>query len=97
MTGSLGPTVDDRTIDAISIVSGVEAPINEVCWDGIISRFPQLKRLNDLISVTRLPEGGVHLYNQRGTAPGIYIHVHQCHLFAFPVLPKSFLGLWSNT
>ena len=90
VTGGLGPTVDDRTIDAISMLSGVEAPINEVCWNGIISRFPQLKEAErSNRRQARLPEGGVHLHNQRGTAPGIYIQVHQCHLFAFPGPPQE--------
>ena len=90
MTGGLGPTHDDRTIDALSEVAGVNAPISETCWSEIISRFPQLleaERSNR--RQARLPEGAIHLYNQRGTAPGIYLKVKGCHIFAFPGPPQE--------
>ena len=90
VTGGLGPTIDDLTVDALSSAAAVDAPIIEECWKEIITRFPQLKSAESSNRrQARLPEGAIHLSNHRGTAPGIYMQIHGCHVFAFPGPPNE--------
>lgn len=90
MTGGLGPTLDDLTIDALSQVADVEAVIDEQTWEAMITRYPTLLQAESTNRrQARLPQGAKHLPNEVGTAPGIHLRVGQCDIFAFPGVPKE--------
>ena len=91
MTGALGPTQDDLSLDVIARVAGVEAPINEETWQNILVRFPQLKKAETSNRrQARCPKGASQLENALGTAPIIKMKLKGCMLFALPGVPKEF-------
>jgi nicotinamide-nucleotide amidase len=91
ITGGLGPTLDDLTIDVLAEVADVKAPIVEETWSEICSRFPQLvKAERSNRRQARLPQGASHLSNPLGTAPAVRLQIEGCEVFALPGVPKEF-------
>lgn len=91
MTGGLGPTQDDLTVDVIAKVVGVSAPINEVTWQSISERYPQLKKAEvSNRRQARCPVGAEQLENALGTAPILKMKIKNCMLYALPGVPKEF-------
>jgi nicotinamide-nucleotide amidase len=74
VTGGLGPTVDDRTREAVAAVLGQELVFDESIKAAIVARFAQLGRRvgeNNLRQAYRFADGEV-LPNANGTAPGLW-------------------------
>lgn len=91
VTGGLGPTLDDITIEIAAKTFGVPLILNEVALQGIKERFQRLGRTmspnNDRQAF--LLEGGRMIPNKIGTAPGTHF-VHQgTHFFFLPGVPRE--------
>jgi nicotinamide-nucleotide amidase len=74
LTGGLGPTVDDRTREAVAAVLGQKLVFDESIRDAIAARFAQIGRRvaeNNLRQAYRFEDGEV-LPNANGTAPGLW-------------------------
>ena len=74
VTGGLGPTVDDRTREAVAAVLGQKLVFDESIRDAIAARFAQIGRRvaeNNLRQAYRFEDGEV-LPNANGTAPGLW-------------------------
>ncbi|MEZ4465929.1 MAG: competence/damage-inducible protein A [bacterium] len=88
-SGGLGPTEDDRTVDALLAVAGVEAEHDDVAWQHIVARYgdrpvpPRNRRQ------ARRPVGGRLLYSEVGTAPGVELAVGSCRVFCVPGVPRE--------
>jgi nicotinamide-nucleotide amidase len=89
VTGGLGPTVDDRTIEAAAQAAGVELVLDAAALADIENFF---KRRGRPCSVSNhkqamVPQGGACLPNPIGTAPGIRLSIHGCTFFFMPGVP----------
>lgn len=89
VTGGLGPTVDDRTAEAMAEVAGVPLILDQRALDDIELFFKERGRP---VSPTNrkqamIPEGSVILYNSKGTAPGFSLKIHRCTFFCLPGVP----------
>ena len=85
MTGGLGPTNDDLTLEVLASASGSELKFSPVLWDEIISRFPQLRQASQSNKrQARTLSHGVTLFNPVGTAPAVQVVINGCQFFAFP-------------
>ena len=74
ITGGLGPTVDDRTREAVAAVLGQELIFDESIKAAIVARFAQIGRRasdNNFRQAYRFADGEV-LPNANGTAPGLW-------------------------
>ena len=95
-TGGLGPTVDDRTVDAfaraaavpVEIDSGVEDRLAELLARRGRSLTPSLRRM------ARLPRGATPLENERGTAPGFVLTVAGALVVTLPGVPDEMEGIF---
>jgi nicotinamide-nucleotide amidase len=89
VTGGLGPTVDDRTVEAAARVAGVELLLDPKAMADI-ERFFQ-KRGRPYSPTNRkqamVPVGATCLYNPIGTAPGIRLTIAKCTFFFLPGVP----------
>lgn len=95
ITGGIGPTPDDLTREAICAATGREMRFNETYavqmrerWEAMGREFPE----NNL-QQAEYPEGGEHLPNPKGTAPGIYLDHDGTQIFALPGVPTEMYQL----
>ena len=94
ITGGLGPTSDDLTLDALAQVAGVQLNLSDSLWQTIQKRYPKHRPLPPSNQrQARIPEGGTPLDNPYGTAPGMKLKIGKCLIFAFPGVPTEFQKL----
>ncbi len=94
MTGGLGPTLDDRTRNAVAAWADRPLVFDEDAWTGIRNRFEKVRGLRAPES-NRLqawfPEGAEVLPNEVGTAPGFRLvrkgTAGPVELFVLPGVP----------
>jgi nicotinamide-nucleotide amidase len=102
VTGGLGPTHDDRTVEVVARTAGKELLVDEGLQREIeaISRLiaERLRRpYADFTTGVRkqatLPAGGVSL-GLAGTAPGIVLQASECAVVVLPGPPRELRRLW---
>lgn len=102
VSGGLGPTHDDRTIELVAKVAGVPLVLHpglEEEIGGISRRFAERMRrpYADFVQGVRkqatLPEGGISL-GLAGTAPGVVLDTGSCVVVALPGPPGELRRLW---
>lgn len=89
MTGGLGPTKDDKTIEAIADFFGVELAFDEPTYDRIVRIFERLGRTikESHRQQSFLPTNATILYNKMGTAPGTWYEHEGKVLVSMPGIP----------
>lgn len=102
-TGGLGPTADDLTRDALSIVSGRPLVLQPSALAHIESLFrgrgremPPRNRVQAMF-----PEGALEIFNPQGTAPGIDLTLPRpgggaARIFALPGVPAEMKGMFQQ-
>jgi nicotinamide-nucleotide amidase len=102
ISGGLGPTHDDRTVEMVARVAGRELVVDEALEREIeaVSRMiaERLRRpYTDFTTGVRkqatLPEGGVSL-GLAGTAPGIVLEANGSVIVVLPGPPRELRRLW---
>jgi nicotinamide-nucleotide amidase len=89
VTGGLGPTTDDLSSEAASIVAGVKLMLHEESLENIRAVFKKFQRPMTKSNEKQayFPEGSVIFNNPVGTAPGFSIKVARCNFFFMPGVP----------
>ena len=102
VSGGLGPTHDDRTIELVAKVAGVALRLDEGLEaeiEAISRRFAERMRrpYADFAEGVRkqatLPEGGISL-GIAGTAPGVVLDAGSCVVVILPGPPGELQRLW---
>jgi nicotinamide-nucleotide amidase len=102
VSGGLGPTHDDRTVELVARVAGLPLVLDEVLERqiGDISRAiaERLGRSYSEFSTgvskqATLPEGGISL-GLAGTAPGVVLDTGGCVVVVLPGPPRELQRLW---
>lgn len=92
ITGGLGPTYDDITLESIAEHLGVPLTFNEETYARIEHIFNEIikRPLSDLHKRQAYqPEGAQTLHNGQGTAPGIWIEKQGVIYIAMPGVPRE--------
>ncbi|MCW2621729.1 MAG: Competence-inducible (CinA-like) protein [Frankiales bacterium] len=94
LTGGLGPTIDDRTREALAAVAGVPLERRPELVDVLRLRVDALGQDLDalpaaVLSQADLPRGATPLRNPVGTAPGIRLDLDGTLVFALPGPPHE--------
>ncbi len=89
VSGGLGPTDDDLTVDALLEAAGVGSSFDERAWGTILKIYgartpPEMNRKQ-----ARRPDGGRLLYTLVGTAPGVELQVGGCTFILLPGVPRE--------
>ncbi len=95
-SGGLGPTDDDRTVDVVSRVLGVEPVIDAHHEQKMTARFNERGFAitpNNLRQV-RVPAGAEVLENRRGLAPGFRVALGSAQLFFMPGVPREMKNIF---
>ncbi len=98
MTGGLGPSEDDLTVEALA-----QATERKVIYDEIATRMLETRCNEFAIQLTdrrmkmaRLVAGSMALENFIGLAPGILATVGQCTIIALPGIPKEMKPMFTQ-
>ena len=103
--GGLGPTFDDKTLEAISKAFGRPLELNEQAYKLVKEKYlgyyetGLLKKFEltpSRLKMAKLPVGAKPLYNPVGTAPGVLIEHKGTILIALPGVPKEMQGIFEN-
>ncbi|MDQ1280409.1 MAG: hypothetical protein QG670_1672 [Thermoproteota archaeon] len=96
-TGGLGPTFDDKTLEAIANSLNKPIVLNEEAlsmvkekyhqYEAIISKKLELTPAR--LKMASLPEGSKPLQNPVGTAPGVLLKYDSSQIIALPGVPKE--------
>jgi len=95
ISGGLGPTVDDLTVETIAELLKRKIDLNPESWNKIQDRLSQIGRTPNLGHKKQAYtiEGASILENMVGQAPGQYIEVEGRHIFLLPGVPAEFKAL----
>jgi nicotinamide-nucleotide amidase len=95
-SGGLGPTDDDRTVDVVSRLCGVEPVIDRHHEEKMTARFNERGFAitpNNLRQV-RVPAGAEVLENRKGLAPGFRVKLGQAELYFMPGVPREMKNIF---
>ncbi|MBV9300280.1 MAG: competence/damage-inducible protein A [Verrucomicrobia bacterium] len=100
VTGGLGPTSDDITLEIVSELTGRPLMYDDSIFQKISERFKKrrLKMTDRTARQAYVPRGATVLPNDHGTAPGIYIPARNGvpHLFLFPGPPRELRPMFNT-
>ena len=96
ITGGLGPTSDDLTVEALAGAAKQPLEFHEPTWAAIQERFAAFGRVpNDQNRrQANLPRGATVLTNQVGTAPGLRLDLDGARVYSLPGVPREMRWLW---
>ncbi|HXI60791.1 MAG TPA: competence/damage-inducible protein A [Polyangia bacterium] len=89
--GGLGPTDDDRTVDVVAGLLGVESNADEPSLDAMKKRFSThgFELTPNNLRQVRIPVGGKALPNSAGIAPGFLISLGGTDAYFLPGVPRE--------
>jgi nicotinamide-nucleotide amidase len=97
-TGGLGPTQDDLTREVLARVAGTELVLHSESLEQIRQMFarrdremPERNRVQAMF-----PAGAEPIPNDRGTAPGIWMHIGECWVAAMPGVPSEMFAMFEG-
>jgi nicotinamide-nucleotide amidase len=98
ITGGLGPTSDDITRDAAAEAFGRKLIFHQEILDGIAVKFGRRNLvMNELQrQQAMVPEGGVVLENDNGTAPGLIVENDKTVAILLPGPPNELRPMWND-
>jgi nicotinamide-nucleotide amidase len=97
-SGGLGPTDDDRTVDIVSGILGVEPVVDSHHEQKMTARFNERGFAitpNNLRQV-RVPMGSEVLENRKGLAPGFGVRLGGAELFFMPGVPREMKPIFTH-
>jgi nicotinamide-nucleotide amidase len=97
VSGGLGPTEDDRTVDVLSDLLGVMPAIDEAARRRMEERFARMSfqlTANNLRQV-RAPAGARILANPVGLAPGFEVTLGSVPVFCMPGVPSEMRAIFA--
>jgi nicotinamide-nucleotide amidase len=97
-SGGLGPTDDDRTVDVVAALAGVEPVMDDRHRERMVARFAARNFAvtpNNLRQV-RVPAGSTVLDNEVGLAPGFHLRFGEADLFFMPGVPREMKSIYER-
>jgi len=97
-TGGLGPTEDDRTVDVVADLLGVESPAHPASLEAMKQRFSThgFELTPNNLRQVRVPQGGEALPNAAGIAPGFRINLGGAEGYFMPGVPREMNKIFTD-
>ncbi|RME44549.1 MAG: competence/damage-inducible protein A, partial [Chloroflexi bacterium] len=104
-TGGLGPTADDRTLEAVALALGRPLAENDEALRMIEQRYNELfeRGLVDQPGLTearrkmgRLPQGAQPIFNPVGGAAAVRLDLDTTPMISLPGVPQELKGIWQG-
>ncbi len=99
VSGGLGPTEDDLTVDVVADLLGVEPVIDEPSRERMERRFAKAKfRLTpNNIRQAHVPAGARVFLNSAGLAPGFLVDHDGTSIICVPGFPRELKAIWNDS
>ncbi len=98
VSGGLGPTSDDITVEAAAQAFGLELELNEDVLEDIRDFFRRTGRVmapsNEKQAM--IPKGAAILANRTGTAPGLRVKLGDAHVIFLPGVPRELYQIFDD-
>ncbi len=104
-TGGLGPTFDDKTLEAVAVATGRKLLLNENALKMVQERYREFyqKGWVDSPDITPerkkmaiLPDGSIPLPNPVGAAPGVWLPLGSRVILSLPGVPKEMKAIFTE-
>ena len=97
-SGGLGPTEDDRTVDVVAALLGVEPAIDAIARARMEERAAkiQFKLTANNLRQVRAPAGARGLANAVGAAPGFEVTLGPAPVFCLPGVPAEMRAIFDD-
>src|SRR6185503_10065802 len=97
-TGGLGPTEDDRTVDVVSDLLGVDSPADAASLEAMKRRFSThgFDMTPNNLRQVRVPAGGEALPNSAGIAPGFRISLGGADGYFLPGVAREMEKMFTD-
>jgi len=95
-TGGLGPTYDDRTLEAVAKAVGVDLKLNREAL-ALVEEFYKRKGLpltRERTKMAMLPEGAKPIPNPVGAAPGSIVEYSGALVISLPGVPREMQAMF---
>lgn len=91
VSGGLGPTEDDRTVDVVADLLGVKADPHSASLDAMKKRFAAhgFELTPNNLRQVRVPHGAEALPNEAGIAPGFLVRIAGHAVYFLPGIPRE--------
>lgn len=96
VTGGLGPTNDDLTVDGLCEAAGVETVFDADAWARIEARYGDRALPESNRRQARRPVGGALLVSRVGTASPVTLTVNGCQVICLPGVPAEMRALFEQ-
>jgi molybdenum cofactor synthesis domain-containing protein len=105
ISGGLGPTHDDKTLEGVARALGVGLRLNRKAVEMLRLRYEEMKRTGLIASVeltkerlkmAKLPVGSKPLANRVGTAPGVLVELRSTRIVCLPGVPRELQDIFEN-
>jgi nicotinamide-nucleotide amidase len=98
VSGGLGPTEDDLTVDVICAALGVGTVDHQPSLERMQARFARasFKVTPNNLRQVRVPAGATAWLNPAGVAPGFEVDFRGKRLMCFPGVPRELKALWAE-
>jgi nicotinamide-nucleotide amidase len=99
VTGGLGATLDDITVESAAKAFGKKMVLHDDIWRGVQDFFKRGGRecTENNKRQAYLPEGGKPLTNTVGTAPGVQVKFGRAVFFFVPGVPKELYQIFNDS
>jgi len=94
VTGGLGFTADDITLEAAAEALGVKLVFSSEALEMIKSRVRG--EVTYQVKAAYIPEGSKPLYNRTGVSPGVHLVLSSKHIFFLPGVPSEMRTIFED-
>ncbi|MEM4183758.1 MAG: molybdopterin-binding protein [Candidatus Caldarchaeum sp.] len=105
ISGGLGPTHDDKTLQAVGKASGRRLRLYPEVVEKMLKRYQELASqgiikdptlTKERLKMARLPQGSQPLENRVGTAVGVLLEHKNVRIVCLPGVPKELMDIFDN-
>lgn len=97
-TGGLGPTYDDRTLEAVAKALNRKLVLSYDALNMVKRKYEarNMPLTEERIKMAYLPDGSIAIPNPVGTAPGCWIEVENAIMISLPGVPQEMEAMWES-
>jgi molybdenum cofactor synthesis domain-containing protein len=106
ITGGLGPTYDDKTLEGVAEALGKPLRIDGEALKMVEAKYAsyskdrgeeKIELTPERVKMTMLPEGAEPLHNRVGTAPGVMLNLPDTCLILLPGVPSEMKAIFEDS